>query len=240
MIRLSDTVVVFDLDGTLIDSAPDLTAALNRALQREGLDAIDEQLVTSLVGEGARALLTRGFELQGKTFPDGRRGDRLVEAYIEDYRHHLSQHSSPFPMVRETLERLKAAGAALAVCTNKVERLSEPILRDFSLSQYFPIVLSADSLPEKKPSPLPLLTIQQETGRPFMVMVGDTYTDQLAANAAGAACLIASFGYGQHDERLRDSLQFEGYCELPKLICGLQEQALRGTQSLQNVVEVRA
>jgi phosphoglycolate phosphatase len=226
MMKLSDTVVIFDLDGTLIDSAPDLTAALNRALLREGLEPIDEKKVKSLVGEGAKALLRRGFALQGKTFPEDRHGDKMVASYIDDYQQHLSERSSPFPKVRETLERLRQRGAALAICTNKVERLTGPILSDFDLTQYFSVILSADSLPEKKPSPLPLETIKKQTKRPFAIMVGDTFTDRSAAEAAHIPCLIASFGYGQHDERLADALLFGGFEELPKLITDLRHEAL--------------
>ncbi|MCQ8184617.1 HAD-IA family hydrolase [Parvularcula maris] len=225
MTKLSDTVVIFDLDGTLIDSAPDLTAALNRALLREGLDEIDESKVKALVGEGARALLEKGFALQGKCFPAGRRGDDIVAGYIDDYQRRLSERSAPFPKVRETLERLKARGAALAVCTNKLECLAEPVLADFQLRQYFQMVVAADTFEEKKPSPLPLVNIVEETRRPRAVLIGDTYTDLAAADAAHMPCLIARFGYGQHDRRLSEAAHFDSFEQLPALIGGLWSEA---------------
>jgi phosphoglycolate phosphatase len=221
MTKLSDTVVIFDLDGTLIDSAPDLTAALNRALLREGLDEIDETRVKALVGEGARALLEKGFALQGKCFPQGRRGDDIVAGYIEDYQRRISERSSPFPKVRETLERLKARGAAMTVCTNKLECLAEPVLADFQLRQYFQMVVAADTFEEKKPSPYPLLAIKEEVRRDRAVMIGDTYTDLAAAEAAGMPCLIARFGYGQHDERLSAADHFGSFEELPSRLAEL-------------------
>ena len=221
MKELHDCVCIFDLDGTLVDSAPDLTAALNRALLREGMQEIDETQVRGLVGEGARALLTRGFAMQDRTFPDGPAGDRLVLEYIEDYAQHIFDRSEVFPGVLGALEQLQGIGAALAVCTNKTERLSEPLLREAGLTSYFSEILSADSLAEKKPSPLPLKTIMERTARPKAIMVGDTATDLKAAEAADIPCLIATFGYGADDPSLSKATTFDSFKQLPLLI---QEQ----------------
>ena len=218
MTDFSDCVCIFDLDGTLVDSAPDLTEALNRALLREGLSEIDLSQVRPIVGEGARAMLRKGFAMQGRTFPEDQEGDRIVSEYVEDYAANIFEHSFVFENVTKTLEQLKSNGAKLAVCTNKTERLSEPLLERAELVQFFEEIVSADSLPEKKPSGLPLTTIMERTGCSKAVMIGDTATDLGAAEAAGVPCLIANFGYGANDPRVENSQKFEGFDELPGLI----------------------
>lgn len=218
MAQLNGLVCIFDLDGTLVDSAPDLTAALNRALLREGLCEVDESEARPLVGEGARALLRKGFAMQGRTFPEGTEGDRMVADYIDDYASRISEHSRAFPGVEACLTELIERGAVLAVCTNKVERLAEPLLSDLGLRRFFVEVVAQDSLPEKKPSPLPLRTIMQRTGCARAVMVGDTATDHLAAKAAGVTSIVATFGYGADDPRVADAVRFSSYKELLPLI----------------------
>ncbi|NNU16248.1 HAD-IA family hydrolase [Parvularcula sp. ZS-1/3] len=225
MAKLSGTVCIFDLDGTLVNSAPDLTAALNRALLREGLKEIDESKVRGLVGEGARALLTRGFAMQDRVFPDGEEADRLVLDYIDDYASRISEHSHAFPGVEDALDRLSDLGATLAICTNKVERLTEPLLKDLGLWDRFAEIVSADSLPEKKPSALPLLTIKERTGAERGVMLGDTATDFLAAEAAGMPCLIFKEGYGAGDPRIAGAPVFDDYEALPELVLALPQGA---------------
>lgn len=215
---LSDVVCIFDLDGTLVDSAPDLSAALNRVLTARGMDPIDPAEVRPMVGEGARALLREGFARNGALFPDGPEGDAIVEGYIADYAERISEHSTVFAGVERALEDLAADGAALAVCTNKVMRLAEPLLKDLGLRHWFDPVLGADSLPEKKPSGLPLRTIMEHRRAPRGVMIGDTTTDRLAAESAGIPSLIASFGYGERDTRLQSADRFGSYDELPNMI----------------------
>ncbi|MEE4210496.1 MAG: HAD-IA family hydrolase [Parvularcula sp.] len=218
MSDFSHLVCIFDLDGTLVDSAPDLSAALNRILLQEGLEAMDPAKVRPLVGEGARALLCYGFEEQGRTFPEGAEGDRLVKDYIATYAERISEHSFLFEGVEETLTDLASRGAALAVCTNKLEALAFPLLRDLGVAERFSHILCADSLPERKPSPLPLLTILERTGRKRGVMIGDTLTDLKAAQNAKLPALVARFGYGANDQALKDATFFDHYKELPPLI----------------------
>jgi len=225
MAQLTGTVCIFDLDGTLADSAPDLTAALNRALLREGLQRIDESKVRGLVGEGARALLRRGFAMQDRVFPEGEDGDRLVAEYVDDYADNISEHSFVFPGVERALDRIEALGATLAVCTNKKKRLSGLLLKDLGLWDRFDEVVSADSLPERKPSALPLLTIKERTGARRGIMVGDTATDYLAAEAAGMPCLIFKEGYGAGDPRIAGAPLFDDYQALPELVLALPQGA---------------
>jgi phosphoglycolate phosphatase len=225
MARLDGWVCIFDLDGTLVDSAPDLTATLNRLLIREGLLPLDPAEVRPLVGDGARVMLTLGFEQQGRRFPEGAAGDALVADYIEDYKSRISETSAVFDACENCLDQLRAEGARLAVCTNKLESLSKPLLADLGLSSYFELVVSADSLPEKKPSPLPLQHILKTLGCASGVMIGDTATDLLAAKAAAMPCLLASFGYGANDPRTQEARRFDHYDELLQSIVDLTEQS---------------
>ncbi len=216
---LSQFVVIFDLDGTLVDSAPDLTATLNVILQAQGLWAVPPEKVRGMVGHGARALLRAGFAYQEKTFPEDERGDAMLEAFVDYYRDHIADHSAPFPGCEATLERLATAGATLAVCTNKLEALAFPLLEMLSLRDHFQVILGRDSLPTYKPDPAPLLEILRRTNRPHGIMIGDTDTDRGAARAAGMRCAIASFGYG-NTENLdpKREQRFDHFEALPQLI----------------------
>lgn len=205
---LSGLVVIFDLDGTLVDSAPDLTDAMNAVLAREGMAPLPEAEVRHLVGEGARALLVRGFAEHGRAFPDGHEGDVLVERYLEHYAGHLTARSFVFEGVEACLDRLSRAGAALAVCTNKVERLALPVLEGLGLLDRFEVVFGRDSLERHKPDPAPLTEIARRTARRG-VMIGDTATDLNAARAARMPAFLASFGYGEPIEGARAFARYE-------------------------------
>ena len=224
MADLSDLVVIFDLDGTLVDSAPDLTGAMNAVLAAEGLGTLAPSEVRHLVGDGARALLRRGYEAAGRAFPDGAAGDALVARFIAHYRAHLTGETRPFPSAEACLDRLAAAGAALAVCTNKPHALAVGVLEQLGLMGHFAVVLGRDSLPRFKPDPAPLLAILERTGRGRGAMIGDTMTDVLAARAAREAAahmplFYARHGYGPDDAPLLDDEQrFEGFEALFDLI----------------------
>ena len=219
---LRDTVVIFDLDGTLIDSAPDLTASLNHVLGLEGLAAVDPAVVRSLVGHGARALLIKGYELHGKHFPEGPEGEALVSSFIDYYAANSTVHTTLFPGAESCLDRLEEYDAALAVCTNKLERLSFPILDSLGVRERFAEIICRDSLPEYKPSPLPLQEILRRTGRERGVMTGDTMTDINAARAAGLPAFWANFGYGVIEGHLQKNEQrFETFEALPQKILNL-------------------
>ena len=218
-LTLSDMVVIFDLDGTLIDSAPDLTTALNHVLGLEGLAAVEPATVRPMVGHGARALLIRGYELHGKRFPEGDEGEALVSGFIDYYAENSTVHTTLFPGAEACLDRLEENGAALAVCTNKLERLSLPILEGLGVRNRFAEIVCRDSLPEYKPSPLPLLEILRRTGREKGAMIGDTMTDINAARAAGLPAYWANFGYGVVEEGLRKNEQrFETFEALSREI----------------------
>ena len=206
-IDLSDLAVIFDLDGTLVDSGPDLTDAMNAVLRGEGLPELPEAEVRHLVGDGARALLRRGFEADGQAFPHGAAGDALIERFLAHYRVHLADRTRPFPGAEECLARLSGAGAALAVCTNKPHGLAVSVLEALGLASRFEVVLGRDSLDRFKPDPAPLLAILDRTGRGRGVMVGDTMTDVAAGRAAGMAVFFARYGYGTGGGRPEPALR---------------------------------
>ena len=135
---------LFDLDGTLVDSAPDLHATLNVILQEEGCAPVTLEAVRAFIGEGARRLLERSLEAQGEPATPARL-DRLLERYLTYYGSHIADHSEVYPGVRETLTALQTAGAGLAVVTNKFEHLARQVLDALQLSAFFPVVLGGDS-----------------------------------------------------------------------------------------------
>lgn len=188
--------VIFDLDGTLIDSAPDLTEALNRLLREEGLPPVPVQSVRHMVGDGAAKMIERGLTAAGRTL-DGPLPDLLRESFLAHYEDCLTGTTRPFPGVVRTLERFAAVGRRMAVCTNKPEAMSFAILEQLGLARFFDIVLGGDSLTVRKPDPAPLIAAIEGAGGtpPTAVMVGDSRTDVATARAAGVPVIAVSFGY---------------------------------------------
>ena len=219
---LSGLTVIFDLDGTLVDSAPDLAAAMNAVLTAEGLPTLSPAEVRPLTGEGAAALMRRGFEAAGRAWPDGEERARLIHHFLAHYEANLTAETHPFPGAEDCLAHLRDAGAALAVCTNKPHGLAVKVLEGLGLSGWFAVVLGRESLPVCKPDPTPLLYILAETGAARGVMIGDTQTDLDAARGANMPCMLASFGYGTPDLRLEGAEQrFDDY----EALFGLVRQA---------------
>ncbi len=209
---LSDTVIIFDLDGTLVDSAPDLTNALNHVLDGEGLQPVDPIAIRPMIGTGAVVAMKTAFSLRGRPYPEGEKASGLLARFLAYYTDHIADQSAPFPGLFPCLETLKAEGAALAVCTNKLEALAYPLLRALDLEAPFDPIFGRDTLTECKPSGLPLTEIMRRTGRTHAVMVGDTETDRGAAKAAGVPFAYASFGYGELDTPLNKKEQrFDGF-----------------------------
>lgn len=186
--------VVFDLDGTLADTAPDLTAALNHALGTLGRPAIPAQDVRHMVGHGARALLRKGLAATGTC------SDELIERgfpiFIDYYEAHIADHSRPFEGVERTLVALEAAGVTIAVCTNKLEGLTHRFLAAMGWEGRFAAIVGGDTLPVRKPDPAPLLeAIARAGGHQPAAFVGDSITDTDTARAARLPCVALSFGF---------------------------------------------
>ena len=193
---LAGSTIVFDLDGTLIDTAPDLVATLNTLLAEEGIAALPLDSARAMIGQGARALIARGFEAAeapvGAATLDG-----LFDRFIDHYRAHIADHSRPFPGLIAALDALATAGARLAVCTNKRTDLSVALLKALHLAGRFAAIIGADAVPAAKPDPRHLtLTIERAGGViDRAVMVGDSASDLGAARAAGVPVILVSFGY---------------------------------------------
>jgi phosphoglycolate phosphatase len=184
---------VFDLDGTLVDSVPDLATALNRVVARRGLAPFDHAAVARMVGDGARVLLERAFAARDKPLDEAALAD-----FLADYGLHAADATRPYPGVAETLAGLAASGWRLAVCTNKPEVPARRLLAALGLDGFFAAVGGGDSFPVRKPDPRHLLaTIAAAGGTPGQsVMAGDHANDVAAAHGAGIPCIFAAWGYG--------------------------------------------
>lgn len=189
------STVVFDLDGTLVDTAPDLTSALNYALSVLERPPVAAESVRHMVGHGARKLLERGLVASGGATPA--MIEAGVPAFLEYYWQHIADGSRPFPGVGPALDRLAVAGCRLAVCTNKPVALAQGLLGALGWTERFGAVLGFDSVPLPKPDPGHVwATIDAVGGRvEDTVYVGDSMTDVAAARAAGVPVVVVSFGF---------------------------------------------
>jgi phosphoglycolate phosphatase len=193
---LSGTTIVFDLDGTLVDTAPDLTAAANHVFGLIGLGAISPAELHPLIGRGSRAMIEEGLRLHGVT-KTAAEVSALHELFFPYYADHIAVLSRPFEGVPALLETLARAGVLLAVCTNKFEVLSRSLLRQLGLHHRFAAIAGRDTFDVFKPAPGHLTqTIAMAGGRPDRaVMVGDSEVDIATAAAAGIPSIGVTFGY---------------------------------------------
>jgi phosphoglycolate phosphatase len=189
-------IVVFDLDGTLVDTAPDLINALNFVLDREGLPPLPLASARNLIGAGARKLIERGLEVGGGTVTVAEL-DRMMRDFIDYYAEHIADESRPFEGLEAALDNLDSRGYRFAVCTNKLEWLSKLLLERLGLTGRFAAICGADTFGVAKPDPAILhQTIARAGGRSAAsVMVGDSGTDIGAARRAGISVVGVSFGY---------------------------------------------
>jgi phosphoglycolate phosphatase len=199
-------MVMVDLDGTLIHTAPDLADCANRMLADIGRSAVPIETVMTWIGNGVPRLVKRALtgEMWGE--PDAALFDKALAIYQKHYAAHVSDLSRPFPGVVEGLAQLKRAGYRLACITNKAEAFTLPLLKNLDLLRYFELVLSGDSLPKQKPDPMPLLHACQHFGitPDHGLLVGDSMNDVEAARAAGMPVLCVPYGYN-HGHDIRES-----------------------------------
>lgn len=190
---LQGTCIVFDLDGTLVDTAPDLTNALNDVLTRRSYDPVPRAAIRAAVGRGARAMIEDALRMAG-TQDDV---DQMLADFLVHYEANIAAESRPFPGAVAALERLTAAGATLAVCTNKRQHLSRMLLKALRLDGYFDALAGRDTFPMSKPEPGHLTgVIALAGGDPARaLMVGDSAIDIAAAEAASVPTILVSFGY---------------------------------------------
>ena len=216
--------IVFDLDGTLVDTAPDLIDTLNIILSREGLPAIPYEVARNMIGGGAKVLIERALGADGRAAHEI---DRLYKAFIAHYAAHIADRSRPFPKLEATLEGLTAAGHRLAVCTNKLEWLSVRLLQTLKLTQYFAAICGQDTFGVQKPDPEVFRrTVLRAGGEPARaVMVGDSKTDVRTARAAKVPVVAVNFGYTEVPiETLGPDRIISSFAELPAAIVDLTAQ----------------
>ncbi|TCT40874.1 phosphoglycolate phosphatase [Martelella mediterranea] len=193
---MSSSLVIFDLDGTLVDTAPDLIESLNHAIAPAGLKPFTIEQLNLLVGKGVRVMIERAFDYH-KTTLDEETFNNCFARFTEHYRAGMPGKSRPYPGIVAALERLKATGYDLAVCTNKRENLTMPLLEGLDLTHHFKVITGGDTFPFRKPDPRHVLgTIERANGDAARtVMVGDSSNDIDSAKGAKVAAIAVSFGY---------------------------------------------
>lgn len=201
--------LVFDLDGTLVDSAPDIHAAVAQMLRAEGLPPLDLKTIVSFIGNGVPTLVQRVMRHLGLDMADHARMTRVM---LEHYATASTDLTRPYPGVVDSLEALQAAGYRLAICTNKPLAPARTVLADLDLARFFPVVIGGDSLPVVKPDPAPLFAAIAQMGGGPAVFVGDSEVD--AATAVAAAVPFALFTEGYRKSPVADlphTLAFSDY-----------------------------
>lgn len=217
--ELKGCTIAFDLDGTLVDSAPDLHRSINELLAAESLPPASLEDVRSYVGQGARTLIVRAFAVHD-IHPDEARLGLLTEEYLSIYASNIAAHTRPYEGVVGTLAELKGRGAKLCVCTNKRTDLSVQLLDLLDMSSCFAAIVGADSAPNRKPHPDHFLAaIRAARGDPSRaMMVGDSINDVLAAKAANAPVALHAHGYTDTaPDLLGADAVFGHYDDLPDL-----------------------
>ncbi|HHB12709.1 MAG TPA: phosphoglycolate phosphatase [Chromatiales bacterium] len=218
----SPRMILIDVDGTLVDSVPDLAHCVDETLRALGLPERGARRVRTWVGNGVERLVKRALTDDMEAEPDATLYARALPLFLECYARNTARRSRLYPGVREGLEALKAERIPLGAVTNKAERFTLPLLQELGIRDYFDIVVSGDTLPRKKPDPAPLLYAARELGAQpeKSLMVGDSRSDVKAARAAGFAIVCVSYGYNhgrdirlEHPDAVIDSL-----AELPRLL----------------------
>lgn len=204
---LTVKMVMIDLDGTLIDSVPDLAAAANRMLADLGRAPWDEKHYRTWIGNGVPRFVKRALTGEMQAEPDAKLNEQALAIFARHYGEAVSDLSRPYPGVVKGLEQLAARGFSLACVTNKAAAFTLPLLKNLDLHRFFKLVLSGDSLPKQKPDPLPLRHACAHFGidSAHGVLVGDSSNDVHAARAAGMPVICVTYGYN-HGHDIRQSL----------------------------------
>jgi phosphoglycolate phosphatase len=194
--ELADATIVFDLDGTLVDTAPDIMRALNQTMDLEGLPRVKLEPVRGLIGQGARGAIEKAAALNGVSFT-AERLDALVGEYTAFYSADIARDSKPYPGLLEAMDQLAVLGAKFAVCANKRTNLSVQLLDALGMTERFSAIVGADAVTQKKPHPEHYNAAVTRAGGTVRrsLMIGDTVADVGAARAAGAPAIVVRFGY---------------------------------------------
>jgi phosphoglycolate phosphatase len=193
---MASPTIVFDLDGTLIDTAPDLVDTLNVVFAREGWPPVPYETARNTIGGGARMMIARGIAAEGIAVTPAKL-EQLFADFIAHYTEHVADRSRPFPGLTDALDILAAGGCRLAVCTNKLERLSVLLLKQLKLADRFAAICGQDTFGMQKPDPEVLRRTVAAAGGspPHSIMIGDSLTDIRTARAAGIPVIAVDFGY---------------------------------------------
>jgi phosphoglycolate phosphatase len=191
--------VVIDLDGTLIDTAPDLAYAAELMMADLGMPCPSADTIATYIGNGVSRLVKRVLTGDMDAEPDAALFARAISLYQKHYGEHVSRASRPFGGVVEGLQAFKAMGVHVACITNKAAQFTHPLLKDTGLFDFFELILSGDSLPKRKPDPLPLLHACEKFGiaPAELLLIGDSLNDTQAARAAGSAVFCVPYGYNR-------------------------------------------
>jgi len=218
---LSAPTVVFDLDGTLVDTAPDLVSSLNHTISAKDLAPVTYEDLTHLVGHGARAMIDRSFRLRGRPLDEAEM-PAMIDRFVEHYLAGMPGKSRPYPGLLAALDRLKASGMILAVCTNKMESLARPLIEGLGMSGYFAAITGGDTFAVRKPDAKHLVGTVDLAGGEIgsTVMVGDSLNDLKVAVNAGVPSIGVPFGYSDVPiQTLNPSLMIGHFDELtPELV----------------------
>ena len=190
--------IIFDLDGTLVDTAPDLTSALNHVLASAGREAVAGEDVRRMVGFGARAMIFKGLDLTGGRLPETQI-EFLHRRFLDYYSRNIANFSAPYPGVEALLEALKASGKALGICTNKPTALAKSLLDELGLRDQFDAIVGGDSVQAQKPDPEHLEAAIAPLGgtRKSSLFIGDSEVDLLAGQAINVPVFLLTHGYSQ-------------------------------------------
>jgi phosphoglycolate phosphatase len=222
-------MIVFDLDGTLLDTAPDLVETLNVVFAREGLAPLPYDTARNLVGGGAKAMIARGIEAEGRVLAPAKL-EQMFTDFIAYYSDHVAERSQPFPGLTEALDTLGARGHRFAVCTNKLERLSVRLLDRFKLADRFAAICGQDTFGIQKPDPEILRRTVAAAGGTMKhaIMVGDSNTDIRTARAGGIPVIAVDFGYSERPiAEFGPDQTISHFSQLPALIAAISP-ALKG------------
>lgn len=214
--------LIFDLDGTLVDTAPDLLGATNAVLRQEGRRTVDPASLRHMVGFGARSLIEQAMVATGAPV-EASRLPALVELFLAHYRTHIADESLAFPGVEETLEQLVADGRQLGVLTNKPQEMADLLLQALKLDRFFPVVYGAGRMSYAKPDARIFRDVLRELGGGRGVMIGDSITDVATARAANAPVILVSYGYTPEPAHtLGGDLVTDDFVRIPQLVNSLK------------------
>ena len=219
---MNSSLLVFDLDGTLVDSVPDLRAALNEMLRERGRPPLSLPEVKRMVGDGAPAMVARALAATG---PEAIDAGGALARFLEIYEANPVRLSRLYPEVRRTLTELRRRGYGTAICTNKPQRATIAVVEGLGLGDLFDGIAGGDHFPVRKPDPGHLLGLIAQLGarREASVMIGDNENDAAAARAAGVPLILVRYGYARVDpESLAADALLDHFGELPEALTRLQ------------------